>query len=173
MPTNLLDKKILVTGGRGFLGSHVVRKLIARGVPESSIVVPEFPACDLRKREDVQRAVSGVDCVIHLAALVGGIGYNQKNPASLFYDNIVMGVELLEAAATAHIEKCLSVATVCSYPKFTPVPFRETSLWDGYPEETNAPCGLAKRALMIGAEAYRAEYGMNAISLIPVNLYGP
>jgi GDP-L-fucose synthase len=142
-------------------------------VRDEQIIIPRSSECDIRKRADAERIVMGVRYIIHAAARVGGIGYNQKHPGSLFYDNIIMGANLLEASRKAGVEKCLFVGTICSYPKFTPVPFREESLWDGYPEETNAPYGLAKKALLVGAEAYRAEYGLNVAYILPVNLYGP
>ena len=170
---DLKDKKILVTGGGGFLGTQIVRTLTARGVPETNIFVPTVPEFDLRRRADCERAVKGNDLMIHLAANVGGIGYNQANPGALFYDNIVMGMHVLEAAHKAGMEKSLILGTICAYPKFTPVPFREETLWNGYPEETNAPYGLAKKALLVGAQAYRSEFNMNVIYLLPVNLYGP
>lgn len=169
----LKDKKILVTGGAGFLGKHVVRKLIKKGVKEEKIIVPRSRDLDLRTRENCAKVVKGVDVVIHLAANVGGIGYNDENPGSLFYDNLVMGVHLMEEARLAGVAKFVGVGTVCSYPKFTPVPFKEDDLWGGYPEETNAPYGLAKKMLLVQAQAYNKQYGFNAIHLLPVNLYGP
>lgn len=169
----LKDKKILVTGGAGFLGKHVIDKLIKKGVKKEKIIVPRSRDFDLRTRENCAKVVKGVDVVIHLAANVGGIGYNDENPGSLFYDNLVMGVHLMEEARLAGVAKFVGVGTVCSYPKFTPVPFREDDLWGGYPEETNAPYGLAKKMLLVQAQAYRKQYGFNAIHLLPVNLYGP
>lgn len=169
----LKDKKIVVTGGAGFLGSHVVEKLRARGVPGTQVFVPKFLEYDLRKREDCERAVRGQDIVIHLAAKVGGIGFNREKPGEIFYDNLVMGAHMMEAARQAHIEKFVGIATICAYPKFTPVPFKEDDLWNGYPEETNAPYGLAKKMLLVQAQAYRAQYGINVITLFPVNMYGP
>lgn len=170
---NLSGKKILVTGGAGFLGSHVVRALAARGVSEGNIAVPKAEDCDLRLAEDCARAVAGQDLVIHLAAKVGGIGFNQTNPGELFYDNMIMGARIIHAAHEAGVKKLVLLGTICAYPKFTPVPFKEENLWNGYPEETNAPYGLAKKALLTAATAYRAQYGLNAIFLLPVNLYGP
>ncbi len=170
---NLKDKKILVTGGAGFLGSFVVERLIESGVPEKNIFVPRSAERDLRDREDCDRVVRGKDLVIHLAAKVGGIGFNQEKPGELFYDNIVMGVNMIDAAHGAGVKKFVALGTICSYPKFTPVPFREENLWNGYPEETNAPYGLAKKALLVQAQAYRKQYGMNVVYLLPVNLYGP
>lgn len=155
------------------MGSHVVEKLVERGVPRDNIFVPRSNECDLRKREDCEKAITGRDVVVHLAAKVGGIGYNQENPGELFYDNIVMGANMLDSAYRASVEKMLILGTVCSYPKFAPAPFKEEDLWNGYPEETNAPYGLAKKALLVGAQAYRKQYGFNAITLFPVNLYGP
>jgi len=167
------DKKVLVTGGAGFLGSFVVEKLIERGVPEENIRVPRSRELDLRKWENCVRAVEGMDVVIHLAARVGGIGFNRKYPATLFYDNAIMGIQLMEAARLAGVEKYVAIGTVCAYPKFTPVPFKEEDLWNGYPEETNAPYGIAKKIQLVQAQAYRQQYGFNAIFLLPVNLYGP
>ena len=167
------DKKVLVTGGAGFLGSFVVEKLIERGVPEENIRVPRSRELDLRKWENCVKAVEGMDVVIHLAARVGGIGYNRKYPATLFYDNAIMGIQLMEAARLAGVEKYVAIGTVCAYPKFTPVPFKEEDLWNGYPEETNAPYGIAKKIQLVQAQAYRQQYGFNAIFLLPVNLYGP
>ena len=170
---NLKNKKILVTGGAGFLGSQVIQELIKTGVPRKNISVPRSETCDLRRWENCQRAVKGKDLVIHLAAKVGGIGYNQANPAILFYENAIMGIQLMEAARQANVKKFVAVGTVCAYPKFTPTPFKESDLWNGYPEETNAPYGLAKKMLLVQAQAYRKQYGFNAIYLLPVNLYGP
>lgn len=169
----LIDKKILVTGGAGFLGSYVVEKLLSRGVKKEHLTVPRSSEYDLRRRGDCERAVQGQNIVIHLAAKVGGIGYNQEKPGELFYDNIMMGVYMIDAAYRAGVEKFVCLSTICAYPKFTPVPFREEDLWNGYPEETNAPYGLAKKALLTACEAYRTQYGFNAIYLLPVNLYGP
>ncbi|UCF31125.1 MAG: GDP-L-fucose synthase [bacterium] len=170
---DLKEKKILVTGGDGFLGRFVLEELEREGVRRRDMIVPRFPEVDLRRWDDCARAVEGVDAVVHLAAKVGGIGYNRRNPATLFYDNIVMGAHLMEAARQGGVEKFLQVGTVCAYPKETPVPFREERLWDGYPEETNAPYGVAKKALLVQAQAYRQQYGMNVIFILPVNLYGP
>ena len=167
------DKKILITGGAGFLGSHVVDVLKNRGVEAENIFVPRSKKCDLRIRENCDEIVKGKDIVIHLAARVGGIGFNQKNPAELFYDNAIMGIQLMDAAYRAGVSKFVAVGTVCVYPKFTPVPFKESDLWNGYPEETNAPYGLAKKMSLVQAQAYRRQYGFNAIYLLPVNLYGP
>ena len=164
---------VLVTGGAGFLGSSLVRALKEHGLAEENIRAPRSRDLDLRRWENCVTAVENVDLVIHLAAKVGGIGYNMANPGSLFYDNAIMGIQLMEAARQADIEKFVAVGTICAYPKFTPVPFREEELWNGYPEETNAPYGLAKKMLLVQAQAYRQQYGFNAIYLLPVNLYGP
>jgi GDP-L-fucose synthase len=168
------NKKILLTGGAGFLGTHIQENLIhKRNVLESQIVIPRSKYSDLRKWSDCQKTVEDVDIVIHLAAKVGGIGFNQKYPGTLFFDNIIMGTQLMEAARLAKVKKFVQLGTVCAYPKFTPTPFREDDLWNGYPEETNAPYGIAKKALLVMAQAYRQQYGMNVIYLLPVNLYGP
>ncbi len=166
-------KRVLVTGGAGFLGSSLVRTLERHGLAAEQIRVPRSRDLDLRRWEDCVAAVEDVDLVIHLAAKVGGIGYNMANPGSLFYDNAVMGIQVMEAARQAGVAKFVAVGTICAYPKFTPVPFREEDLWNGYPEETNAPYGLAKKMLLVQAQAYRQQYGFNAIYLLPVNLYGP
>ena len=171
---NLKDKNILVTGGSGFLGSHIISNLTQeRGLTKKQITVPRSKDYDLRKWEDCTRAVRNADVVIHLAACVGGIGFNQKYPGTLFYDNLMMGAQLIEAARLSGVEKFVQIGTVCAYPKFAPAPFKEESLWDGYPEETNAPYSIAKKALLVMAQAYRQQYGMNIIYLLPVNLYGP
>lgn len=169
----LKEKKIVVTGGAGFLGTHLYDTLIRRGVSKERIFVPRFPEYDLRKREDCERIVKNQDAVLHLAGHVGGIGYSRQHPGELFYDNLVMGVEMLEASRKANIEKFVAVGSVCSYPKLISVPAREEDLWNGYPEETNAAYGLAKKMLLVGAQAYHDQYGFNAIALIQVNLYGP
>lgn len=166
-------KKILVTGGAGFLGSHVVNILKNRGVKEENIFIPRSKECDLCIRENCDEIVKGKDIVIHLAARVGGIGFNREKPAELFYDNAIMSIQLMDAAYRAGVNKFVAVGTVCAYPKFTPVPFKESDLWNGYPEETNAPYGLAKKMSLVQAQAYRRQYGFNAIYLLPVNLYGP
>ncbi|MER3446553.1 MAG: GDP-fucose synthetase [Candidatus Dadabacteria bacterium] len=173
MSYELRDKRILITGGAGFLGSFVVEKLLQRGARRENLRIPRSKDCDLRIWQNCIRAVDGIDVVIHLAARVGGIGFNMRYPAELFYNNAIMGIQLMEAARQSGAEKFVAVGTVCSYPKFTPVPFREEDLWNGYPEETNAPYGIAKKMLLVQAESYRRQYGFNAIYLIPVNLYGP
>jgi len=167
------EKKVMVTGGAGFLGRHVVEKLRARGCEH--IIVPRSRDYDLRTEEAVVRLYKDhqPDMVLHLAAVVGGIGANREHPGSFFYGNLVMGVQLMEYARIYNVEKFVAVGTICAYPKFTPVPFKEGDLWEGYPEETNAPYGLAKKMLLVQAQAYRQEYGFNAIYLLPVNLYGP
>ncbi len=166
-------RRVMVTGGAGFLGAWVVRKLCQRGC--QSIFVPRSQDYDLRHGEDIRRAVSEAapEIIIHLAARVGGIGANRAHPAEYFYDNLMMGVPLLHEAWRAGVSKFVAIGTVCAYPKFTPVPFREDDLWDGYPEETNAPYGLAKKMLLVQSQAYRQQYGYNSIFLLPVNLYGP
>ena len=170
---DLKDKKILLTGGDGFLGKFVQKELVANGVRGKDIRIPHHQDNDLRVWKNCEEAVDGVDLVIHLAASVGGIGFNHRNPGVLFYDNMIMGAHLMEAARKHGVEKFIQIGTVCAYPKFTPVPFKEDNLWDGYPEETNAPYGIAKKALLVQAQAYREQYGLNAIYLLPVNLYGP
>jgi GDP-L-fucose synthase len=169
----LRDKKITVTGGAGFLGSAVVQALLTEGVSQKNIFVPRSNDCDLRTAEGAKKAVEDRNIVIHLAAVVGGIGANREHPGKFFYENAIMGIQLLEAARLAGVTKFVTVGTVCSYPKFTPVPFKEEDLWNGYPEETNAPYGLAKKMLLVQSQAYRQEYGFNGIYLLPVNLYGP
>ncbi|OGE30489.1 GDP-fucose synthetase [Candidatus Daviesbacteria bacterium RIFCSPHIGHO2_02_FULL_36_13] len=168
---SLKDKSILITGGAGFLGSYVVEKVSNRS--PKKIFIPRSDQFDLRKQEVCKKVVENIDLVIHLAANVGGIGYNQAKPGELFYDNLVMGVHLMEEARKAGVKKFLGLGTICQYPKFTPVPFKEEDLWNGYPEETNAPYGLAKKMMLVQGQAYKQQYGMNVIHLMPVNLYGP
>jgi GDP-L-fucose synthase len=167
------SKKILLTGGAGFLGSFIVEKLKEEGVNEENIKIPRSKDTDLRRWENCVEVVKDIDIVIHLAARVGGIGFNRNYPATLFYDNAIMGTQLMEAARQEEVEKFVAVGTVCAYPKYTPVPFKEEDLWNGYPEETNAPYGLAKKMLLVQSQAYRQQYGFNSIFLLPVNLYGP
>jgi GDP-L-fucose synthase len=167
------NKQILITGGTGFLGSHLVEHLAERGVRNDQLFIPRSKDLDLRRWENGVKAVKGKDIVIHLAAKVGGIGFNQNYPGELFYDNAIMGIQLIEAARQEGVEKCVILGTVCAYPKFTPVPFSEDELWNGYPEETNAPYGLAKKMLLVQSQAYRQQYGFNVIYLLPVNLFGP
>lgn len=164
-------RRVLVTGGAGFLGSRVVAQLKAAGARD--VTVPRSKTLDLVDRDNCRRAVKNADIVIHLAARVGGIGFNRENPGLLFFDNLMMGAQLMEEARLAGVEKFVGIGTVCAYPKFTPVPFHEDDLWNGYPEETNAPYGLAKKMLLVQSQAYRAQYGFNSIFLLPVNLYGP
>jgi GDP-L-fucose synthase len=168
-------KRIVVTGGAGFLGAAVVRRLRERGCAAESVIAVRRAEFDLVREEDVARlyAVHRPDVVIHLAAVVGGIGANRRNPGSFYYQNLIMGALLMEHARVAGIEKFVAIGTICAYPKLTPVPFREQDLWSGYPEETNAPYGIAKKVLLVQAQAYRAQYGFNGVYLLPVNLYGP
>src|SRR6266540_518738 len=167
------DKRVVVTGGAGFLGSYVVEKLRGRGCP--NIFVPRSQKYDLRDRDAIIKLykTANPDVVIHLAAVVGGIGANRANPGRFFYDNAIMGIQLMEYSRQFGVEKFVQVGTVCAYPKFAPVPFKESDLWNGYPEETNAPYGLAKKMMLVQAQAYRQQYDFNAIYLLPVNLYGP
>jgi GDP-L-fucose synthase len=167
------DKRVCVTGGAGFLGSYVVEKLRARGATE--VFVPRIKDYDLTELGAIRRMLTNArpDLIIHLAARVGGIGANREHPAEFFYDNLMMGAQLMHESWQTGVEKFVALGTVCAYPKFTPVPFHEESLWDGYPEETNAPYGLAKKMLLVQSQAYRQQYGFNSIFLLPVNLYGP
>ncbi len=167
------NKRVTVTGGAGFLGSHLVEKLRQRGCKD--IFIPLIEEYDLIDIEAIKRLYRDAkpDIVIHLAAVVGGIGANRANPGKFFYDNIMMGVQMMEQARQFGIEKFVALGTICCYPKFTPVPFKEEDLWNGYPEETNAPYGLAKKMLLVQSQAYRQQYGFNSIFLMPVNIYGP
>jgi GDP-L-fucose synthase len=173
MSEHFKDKRIVVTGGAGFLGRFVIEGLEQRGCRH--IDVPVLEEYDLVKLEDIVRMYETMrpDVVIHLAAVVGGIGANREHPGEFFYKNLMMGVQLIEQARLRHVEKFVAIGTVCAYPKFTPVPFKEENLWIGYPEETNAPYGLAKKMLLVQSQAYRQQYGFNSIFLLPVNLYGP
>lgn len=173
MSTFFKDRRVVVTGGAGFLGSYIIKKLEGREC--GHILVPQIQHYDLVEMADIRRMYDDMkpDIVIHLAAVVGGIGANRKHPGKFFYKNLMMGVQLIEEARLRSIEKFVAIGTVCAYPKFTPVPFKEDDIWDGYPEETNAPYGLAKKMLLVQSQAYRAEYGFNSIFLVPVNLYGP
>lgn len=170
---HLEDKRVVVTGGAGFLGACVVKILRARGC--NQIIVPRSRDYDLRDAAAISSLYSEAhpDVVIHLAAVVGGIGANRANPGRFFYDNAIMGIQLMEYARRCGVKKFVALGTICAYPKFTPLPFKEENLWDGYPEETNAPYGLAKKMMLVQAQAYRAQYDFNAIYLLPVNLYGP
>jgi len=167
------EKRIMVTGGAGFLGSHVVKRLEEAGCRE--VIVPRSKQYDLRNQEVASNLIAETkpDLVLHLAASVGGIGANRLNPGAYFYDNLSMGLHLMEAARRGNVEKFIACGTICSYPKFAEVPFVEEDLWNGYPEETNAPYGLAKKMLLVQSQAYRQQYGFNSIFLLPVNLYGP
>jgi GDP-L-fucose synthase len=170
---NLNKKKILITGAHGFLGKHLVEQLLKDGISKKNLYLPTHKELDLRKWNNCQGVVKGQNIVIHLAAKVGGIGFNQEAPGELFYDNIIMGTQLMESARKEGVEKFVALGTICCYPKFTPVPFKEEKIWDGYPEETNAPYGLAKKMLLVQSQAYRSQYGFNSIFLMPVNMYGP
>jgi GDP-L-fucose synthase len=167
------DRRVCLTGGSGFLGSFVTQKLYERGA--NHVFVPRYEEYDLTRQEDIDRMLGDgqPDLVIHLAALTGGIGANRARPAEFFYKNLMMGVPLMHKAWEQGVKKFVAIGTICAYPKYTPVPFKEENLWDGYPEETNAPYGLAKKMLLVQAQAYREQYGFNAIYLLPVNLYGP
>lgn len=165
------DKKIVITGGGGFLGSHLVRKIEEKS--PQSIFIPRSKEYDLREKAACAKVVKDADIVIHLAAVVGGIGYNQEIPGSMYYDNILMGTFMMDESRKAGVSKFVSIGTVCAYPKFAPIPFKEEDLWGGYPEETNAAYGLAKKMLLVQSQAYREQYNFNSIYLLPVNLYGP
>ena len=166
-------KRVCVTGGAGFLGGHLLRELARRGATD--VFVPHAAEYDLRTLDGITRMLedSRPDLIIHLAAVVGGIGANRANPGAFFYDNAIMGVQLIEEARKAGVAKFVALGTICAYPKFTPVPFREENLWNGYPEETNAPYGLAKKMMLVQLQGYRQQYGFNGVFLLPVNLYGP
>ena len=171
---DLKPKRITVTGGKGFLGTHLVQKLKEeRGCKNVSIA--DLPDYDLRDITNIEKMLDEQqpDIIIHLAAVVGGIGANRENPGKFFYDNAIMGIQLMHEACLRKIEKFIALGTICCYPKFTPVPFKEENIWNGYPEETNAPYGLAKKMLLVQSQAYRQQYGFNSIFLIPVNIYGP
>ena len=167
------NKRITITGGKGFLGTHLINTLKEEGYKR--IYIADIPDYNLVDHEDIKRMynTSKPDIVIHLAAKVGGIGFNQENPATLFYENLMMGTQLLHEGYVRNIEKFVAIGTICAYPKFTPVPFKEEDLWNGYPEETNAPYGLAKKMMLVQSQAYRQQYGFNSIFLLPVNLFGP
>jgi GDP-L-fucose synthase len=167
------NRRVVVTGGAGFLGGYITEKLRKRGC--KNILVPKIEDYDLVNINDINRMYDDMkpDIVIHLAAVVGGIGANREHPGEFFYKNLMMGVQLIEQGRLRNVEKFVAIGTICAYPKFTPVPFKEEDLWNGYPEETNAPYGLAKKMLLVQSQAYRAEYGFNSIFLLPVNLYGP
>ncbi|MGB4207058.1 MAG: GDP-L-fucose synthase [Smithellaceae bacterium] len=169
----LKNKRIIVTGGKGFLGKHLLKKFTDYGC--RNIDVADLPEFNLTNIDDIRRMYEEKkpDVVIHLAAKVGGIGFNQEKPAELFYDNLIMGSQLMHEACLRNIEKFVALGTICAYPKFTPVPFKEEDIWKGYPEETNAPYGLAKKMMLVQSQAYRQQYGFNSIFLLPVNLYGP
>ena len=171
---DLKTQRILVTGGNGFLGKHLVQLLQEwKGVPRQNILAPSSQEVDLRVMENCLRITKNIDVVIHLAAKVGGIGANREKPGEFFYDNLMMGTQLMEAARLNGVKKFVAIGTVCSYPKFCPVPFKEDDLWNGYPEETNAPYGLAKKMLLVQSQAYRQQYDFNSVFLMPVNMYGP
>ena len=164
------SKNVLVTGGNGFLGSRLVKMLKEKNTKK--IVIPDSKKCDLRHVDNCTSILQEIDIVFHLAAKVGGIGLNQSKPGELFYDNLMMGVNLMEEARKNKIEKFISLGTICSYPKFTPIPFKEDSIWDGYPEETNAPYGLAKKMLLVQSQAYKQQYNFESITVFPTNLFG-
>lgn len=171
---DLKQKKILITGSNGFVGRHLVKNLLEkRKVPKENLFLPTSEALDLKKWENCQKAVEGMDVVIDLAAKVGGIGLNSQKPGELFYDNAIIGIQMMEAARQAAVEKFVAIGTICVYPKLASIPFKEEDLWLGYPDESHAPYGLAKKMLLVQAQAYRKQYGFNAIYLLPINMYGP
>ena len=167
--------KYLITGGAGFLGQFLQRELVSRGIPSTDQIILRSKDCDLTRQDQVERMMDRLrpDVVIHMAARVGGIGANRENPGLYFYANMMMGANLIEASRVTGVKKFVQIGTICAYPKFTPVPFKEEDLWNGYPEETNAPYGVAKKALLVMLQSYRMQYGLNGIYLLPVNLYGP
>ena len=165
------DKRIVVTGGEGFLGKHLIKILKEKNPAE--IIIPKHSEYDFTRLEDCDKITKNADIIIHLAAKVGGIGYNMEKPGELFYENLIMGAQLMECARKNKVEKFVALGTICAYPKFSEVPFKEEELWKGYPEETNAPYGLAKKMMLVQSQAYRKQYGFNSIFLLPVNLYGP
>jgi len=170
---DLRNKKILVTGGAGFLGAYVVRELLKQGVPRENILVPRSKDYDLRREAICNKIIKGIDIVIHAAGNVGGIGKNQKFPATLLYDNLLMGIHLIHAATKARVKKIVVIGTICSYPKYAAIPFKEEDLWMGYPEETNAPYGLAKKILLVAIQSYQKQHNLTGIYLLLVNMYGP
>ncbi len=169
----LKNKKILLTGGNGFLGHFVFKKLLENGVKENHIFIPRTKECDLREKENCLKATKNIDIVIHLAGRVGGILFNKSHPAEIFYDNTAMALNIIDSAYKNNVEKFIGIGSVCEYPKFTPIPFEEKNLWNGYPEETNAPYGLAKKFMLVQSQVYREQYGFDAIHILLLNLYGP
>ncbi len=169
----LKNKKILLTGGNGFLGQHVYAELLKKGIPKKNIFIPSSKELDLRKWENSLKVTKNKDIVIHLAGKIGGIGLNKEKPGELFYDNALMGIQLMEAARLNGVKKFVTIGTVCAYPKDAPIPFKESSLWDGYPEDVTAPYGMAKKMMLVQGMAYKEQYNFKSIFLIPVNLYGP
>jgi GDP-L-fucose synthase len=172
---DICNKRLVITGGAGFVGSYIVERLLKKGARKENILIPRSEGFDLTREVNVERLYKELkpEIVIHLAAVVGGIGINRLHPGSFFYKNLIMGALLIEHARIFNIEKFVSIGTICAYPKFTPAPFKEEDLWNGYPEETNAPYGLAKKMMLVQSQAYRTEYGFNSIYLLPTNLYGP
>jgi len=167
------NKKILITGGDGFLGKHTINKLLLAGADKNNIVVPHFPEVDLREKQDCLKVINGVDVVIHLAATVGGIEFNRHHPGKIFYDNAAMSLNIIEASRIEGVKKFVGIGSACEYPKIIPVPFKEKNLWDGYPESTNAPYGLSKKFMLVQSQAYKMEYDLNCIHILMLNLYGP